>query len=406
MTLAEAPLVILLVGLVAYAILAGADFGAGFWQMTPGNGDRERDIRDHARHAITPVWEANHVWLILVLTVCWTCYPTAFASIASTLAVALTIAGLGIVLRATAYVVRGQTESLRARRPVEGLFALSSIITPFALGAVVGAIASGSVPAGNARGHLLSSWLNPTSIAVGALAVAITVYIAAVWLAADSARIDRPDLVEAFRVRALVAAIVAGGVAFAALIVVRFDSEQLWDDLTSWPAIAAVIVSALAGVAALGLLVTRRLEHARVVSVVAVAAVIAGWALAQNPYILPGLTVDQAAAGRATLIAVLVGLAIGSVILIPSLAVLYRMVLQGTFDESAGGGTSPLALEEPGGGDSNRATALCVVGLAAGALILVVGEAAWSIAIGVSLLLIAGSCGFIIVARSLASADY
>jgi cytochrome d ubiquinol oxidase subunit II len=187
---------------------------------------------------------------------------------------------------------------------------------------------------------------------------------------------------------------------------VRFDSEQLWDDLMSWPAIAAVIVSALAGIAALGLLATRRLEHARVVSVVAVAAVIAGWALAQNPYILPGLTVDQAAAGRATLIAVLVGLAIGSVILIPSLAVLYRMVLRGTFDESANPGTSPLTLEDPGAGDSNRATALCFLGLAAGALILVVGEAAWSIALGVSLLLIAGSCGFFVVARSLASADY
>jgi cytochrome d ubiquinol oxidase subunit II len=405
MTLAEAPLVVLLAGLIAYAILGGADFGAGFWQMTPGSGERERAIRDHARHAITPVWEANHVWLILVLTVCWTCYPTTFASIASTLAVALTIAGLGIVLRATAYVVRGQTESLRAGRPVEGLFALSSIITPFALGAVIGAIASGSVPPGNARGHLLSSWLNATSIAVGVLAVATTVYIAAVWLAADAARIGDRELVEAFRVRALAAAIAAGGIAFAALIVVRYDSERLWDDLTSWPAIGAVVVSVLAGALAIGLLATRRLEHARVVSVIAVAAVIAGWALAQNPDILPGLTVDQAAAGRATLIAVLVGLAIGSLILVPSLWVLYRMVLRGAFDESAAHGSWPASVPRPSGGKPGRATATCVVALAAGALILVVGDAAWSIAIGAALLLTAGTAGFFVVARSLASGE-
>ncbi len=192
MTLAEAPLVVVLVGLVAYTVLAGADFGAGFWQLTPGRGEREQAVRDYARHAITPVWEANHVWLILVLTMSWTCYPSAFAAIASTLAAPLTIAAIGIVLRAVGYVLRGQTDTLRSRRPIEGLFAVSSILVPFALGTAVGGIASGRVPPGNARGDQITSWLNPTSIAIGAVAVATTAYISSVWLTADAVRATSP----------------------------------------------------------------------------------------------------------------------------------------------------------------------------------------------------------------------
>jgi cytochrome d ubiquinol oxidase subunit II len=406
MTLAEAPLVVILVGLVAYAVLAGADFGAGFWQATPGDDEREQRVRDHARHAIAPVWEANHVWLILVLTVAWTCYPTVFASIASTLAVPLTIAAVGIVLRAIGYVMRGQTESSRAQRPVEILFALSSIIAPFALGVVAGAIASGRVPPGNAGGDLLTSWLNPTSVAIGLLAVVSATYIAAMWLSADAARMGSSDLVEAFRVRAMYAAVVAGGVAIAGLFVVREDAPRLWHGLTTWPGVAAVAISALAGIAALALVATRRLEPARVLSAVAVAAVIAGWALAQRPELLPGLTVDEAAAPRATLVATLVGLAVGALILVPSLALLFRMVIHGDFDapveegrwESAPATSSSWA-------DSQRATPLCLVGLVAGALVLVVGDAGWSIAIGVSLLLVSGACGFVVVARSLATAE-
>jgi cytochrome d ubiquinol oxidase subunit II len=405
-TLAEVPLVVMLVGLVAYAVLGGADFGAGFWQLTPGQGEHEQKIRDHARHAITPVWEANHVWLILVLTVCWTCYPSAFAAIASTLAVPLSIAGIGIVLRATAYVLRGEAESLRARRPIENLFALSSIITPFTLGAAIGGIASGRVPPGNARGDMITSWLNPTSVIVGLLAVASTAYIAAVWLAADARRAGLQDLVDAFRVRALWTAVVTGGVAFAGLIVVREDAERLWHGLSSWPGAGAVAISALAGVAAFGLVATRRLEPARAVSVVAVGAIIAGWALAQRPEFLPGLTIGQAAAARATIVAVLVGLAVGSVILVPSLALLFRMVLRGTFEAPSDGSRwASTPATSPSWADSERATALCLVGLVAGALVLVVGDAAWSIAIGASLLLLAGAVGFVVVARSLAAGE-
>jgi cytochrome d ubiquinol oxidase subunit II len=402
-TLADVPLLVMLAGLTAYAVLGGADFGAGFWQVTPGHGERERRIRDHARHAITPVWEANHVWLILVLTVCWTCFPTVFAAIASTLAIPLAVAGIGIVLRAMAYVLRSQTDSLRAHRSVERLFALSSILVPFMLGAAIGGIASGRVPPGNAQGDLVTSWLNATSVVVGILAVVSTAYVSAVWLAADARRDGHPELVEAYRLRALAAAVVAGAVALAGLIVVHSDDGRLWHGLSHWPGAGAVTLSAVAGVAALALIAAHRLEPARVVSVVALAAVIAGWALAQRPDMLPGLTISQAAAGRATLVAVLVGLAAGSLILIPSLALLFRLVLRGTF--AAAPQPALLVRSEEPTPDPGRRAAICLVGLVAGALVLVVGDAAWSIAIGAVLLLGSGAVAFTIVARSLAASE-
>jgi cytochrome d ubiquinol oxidase subunit II len=186
---------------------------------------------------------------------------------------------------------------------------------------------------------------------------------------------------------------------------VRSDAGRLWHGLTTWPGSAAVVVSAIAGAGAIALVVVRRFEGARVVSVVAVAAIIAGWALAQRPELLPGLTISQAAAGRATLVATLIGLAVGSLILVPSLGILFGMVLGGTF--SAAAAPPPLAsgsvYAQPA--DSTRRTALCVVGLVAGALVLLVGDAAWSIALGAGLLLVAGACGFVIVARSLVAAE-
>src|SRR5262249_9621670 len=150
--------------------------------------------RHHARHAMGPVWEANHVWLIFVLVVCWTTYPVAFASIFSTLWIPLFVAAVGIILRGASYALRGTLGSASGRRLVENVFALSSILTPFALGAVVGSIASERVPVGNALGDPIGSWLNPTSILIGVLLVATSSYLAAVYLAADAHRMGEPNL--------------------------------------------------------------------------------------------------------------------------------------------------------------------------------------------------------------------
>ena len=150
MLLKALPLTFVLAGLALYTALAGADFGAGFWQLFAGRGERAERIRAHAHRSMGPVWEANHVWLIFVLTVFWTSYPRAFGSIASTLSVPLFIAALGIILRGAAYALRAGASGARESGVIDTIFSVSSVLTPFALGAAIGAIATGRVPVGNA----------------------------------------------------------------------------------------------------------------------------------------------------------------------------------------------------------------------------------------------------------------
>jgi cytochrome d ubiquinol oxidase subunit II len=342
MALAEVPAVLILVGLAAYVVFAGADFGAGLWYLLAGPGRRGRAIRDFSYHAMAPVWEANHVWLIFVLVVAWTAYPTAFGSIASTLALPLFVAAVGIILRGTAYALRSGAPQDRETEGATGfVFGASSILTPLALGAAVGAIASGRVPVGNAEGDLVTSWLNATSLLIGALAVATAGYLAAVYLAGDAVREGKPELARAFRVRALAMGLVAGALAVGGLVVLREDSRPLFDGLTSGAGLAAVLVSALAGLVTLALVRAGRYEPARFSAALAVAAIVAGWGIAQSPDLLPGLTIEDAAAGRPTLWALLISIAAGLVILVPSLALLYGLVLRGRFDLGAPAGQEP-----------------------------------------------------------------
>lgn len=326
------PLLIALVALVLYTVLAGADFGAGFWQLLAGTGARGRAIRDHAHHAIAPVWEANHVWLILVLTVLWTCYPAFFGSVASTLAVPLFLAALGIIFRGLSYALHSATEVPRERRVIDTAFSISSVLTPFMLGTCVGAIASGRVPVGNAAGDPFTSWTNALSLISGVLAVSTGAFLAAVYLAADARRVPGDagtGLASAFRARALSSALTTGALAVAALAVAHHDAPALYRGLTSGAGLAAVIVSAAAGLGSLALVGLRRFGVARLAAAVAVAGLLAGWAAAQRPDLLPGLSVRDAAADDATLIAVLIAIAVGVVVLFPSLAFLFRLSLAG-----------------------------------------------------------------------------
>jgi cytochrome bd ubiquinol oxidase subunit II len=336
MALAEVPAILILVGLAAYVVFAGADFGAGLWYLLAGPGRRGRAIRDFTYHAMAPVWEANHVWLIFVLVVAWTAYPTAFGSIASTLALPLFVAAVGIILRGTAYALRSGAAPDRETEGATGfVFGVSSILTPFALGAAVGAIAAGRVPVGNAAGDLVTSWLNATSILIGTLAVATAGYLAAVYLAGDAARAGEVQLARAFRTRALAMGLVAGALAIGGLVVLREDTRPLFDDLVSGWGLVAVLLSAVAGAATIALVRAGRYEPARFSAALAVAAIVAGWGIAQSPDVLPGLTIEEAAAGRSTLWALLISIAAGLVILVPSLALLYGLVLRGRFDISA-----------------------------------------------------------------------
>jgi cytochrome d ubiquinol oxidase subunit II len=380
----DLPLLFALIGLAFYTVLAGADFGAGWWQLTAGKGPDADSLRDHAHRAMGPVWEANHVWLIFVITVVWTAYPVAFGSIASTLSIPLFIAAVGIIFRGTAYALRSGASTARERRTIDTAFALSSILTPFALGAAAGGIASLRVPVGNAAGDPWTSWLNPTSILIGVLAVVTAAYLAAVFLCADAARLGDPELERKFRTRALAAGLVSGAIALAGLPVLRLDAEPLYHRLVEGRGLIGLIASIVAGCATLALVWLKRYEASRYTAALAVAAIIAGWALAQSPVFLEGLTVRQAAAGRETLVAVVVAVLAGAVILFPSLALLFRFVLEGPPGRGESAAQRPAEARSLvtalGPGLLPRLAIACFV---AGVGFLTVAETAWAHALGV-----------------------
>ncbi len=399
MLLETLPIIFVLAGLVFYVVLGGADFGAGLWQLTAGRGESATRLRDHAHHSMGPVWEANHVWLIFVLTVLWTGYPRVFGSIASTLAVPFFIAMIGIILRGAAYALRSGTRSDREARSVDMVSSISSILTPLALGMIVGALAGGKVPVGNAEGNLVTSWLNPLSLMIGLLAVAICAYLAAVFLSADAVRHDAADLEARFRRRALIAGIVAGAAAVLGLVELERDAHHLYHELLTGRALPALIVSLIAGMATLLLVYRRRYEPARYTAALAVAAVIAGWTLAQAPELLPGLTIEQAAAPRDTLIALTCAVIGGAIILFPSLALLFRLTLAGSLGR---GSAKP---------DGRQRTELAATGtlpgriavacLFAGLVLLTLADGGWANALGVIALF-----AFVVLgSRGLISAD-
>jgi cytochrome d ubiquinol oxidase subunit II len=240
------------------------------------------------------------------------------------------LAALGIVLRGGAFALKGEAATIAEARFLGATFALSSVLVPFFLGTAAGAIAAGEVPVGNASGGAFSSWTGPTSILVGLISVATGAHLAAVFLGADAQRAGRSDLVRAFRTRALGSGAAAGALAIAGLAVLNSDAPNLFDGLTSGLGLACVAVSALAGLVTLALEWTERFELARFSAALAVAAIVAGWAAAQEPYLLPpGLTVTEAAAPDATLVALLIACGAGMLVLVPALIWLFRLAVSG-----------------------------------------------------------------------------
>jgi cytochrome d ubiquinol oxidase subunit II len=319
----DAVAVVLFFGVTAYALFAGADFGAGFWDLIAGGPERGEQPRALIDHSIGPVWEANHVWLIFTLVVLWTAFSSAFASITLTLFVPLTLAALGIVFRGASFAFRKVVFTTNQRRTFGALFAISSVLVPYCLGAVAGGIASGRVPAGGKAGDPVTSWVNPTSILGGVLAVTACAYLAAVYLVWDARRLGDAGLAEYFRRRAVVAAIAAGVVAFVGIFVLHHDAHYVFDGLTS-RGLPLVILSTLCGVGSLVLLMRGAHRYARALSMAAVVSIVVGWGVAQWPYMLPtSLKVSQAAAPNGTLVAVLVVFGLAAAVILPSLALLY-----------------------------------------------------------------------------------
>jgi cytochrome bd ubiquinol oxidase subunit II len=317
--------VVLMIAITAYAVFGGADFGAGLWDLVAGGAERGERPREVIDHSIGPVWEANHVWLIFVFVILWTGFPEAYESVTLTLFVPLTLAALGIVLRGSSFAFRKTVFRTRDRRNFGAAFASSSVLVPYCLGAVAGAVASGRVPAGGVAGDPWTSWVNPTSVLGGVLAVVVCAYLAAVYLVWDSARLGERQMVGYFRRRALGAAVVAGAVAVVGIFVLHADARYVFDGLTA-RALPFVIVSGVCGVASIVLLVRNADFGARILAMGAVASVIVGWGVAQWPYILPeSLEVSEAAAPSGTLTALLVATIGAVLVVLPGFILLYTL---------------------------------------------------------------------------------
>jgi cytochrome bd ubiquinol oxidase subunit II len=323
--------VILLATILCYGVFGGADFGTGLWDLTAGGSTRGARVRSLIDHAIGPVWEANHTWLIFCLVLLWSGFPTAFSAIMTTLYIPLGIAAFGIVLRGSGFAFR-KVSMHTAEQRLNGIaFASSSVITPFCFGAVAGGIASGRVPTAG-HGDPITSWLNPTSILGGVLAVLTCGYLAALFLVAEAHRESAPALEQWSRRRAVGSAVACGVVAVAGLFVLQNDANRLYEELLhhGWP---LIVVSALAGLAAL-LLTLRpgRVSPAliRPLGALAVAAVLAGWGAAQYPYLLgTHLDLNDAAAPESTMTALLVVAVLALLLVVPSLVWLLVLTQRG-----------------------------------------------------------------------------
>ncbi|MFI5958848.1 cytochrome d ubiquinol oxidase subunit II [Cryptosporangium sp. NPDC051539] len=333
--------VVLFLGVVAYAVLGGADYGAGFWDLTAGGARRGRDPRHLIDTTLAPVWEANHVWLIFCLVMLWTGFPGAFAAITTTLYLPLGLAALGVVVRGSGFAFRKVVEHTEQQRVTGAAFATSSVITPFFLGTVAGGIASGRVPA---RGHgdPITSWVNPTSLLGGLLAVLVCAFVAAVFLTAEARRRPVPaaelerrkiaDLGRWFGRRAQLSALVTGLVALAGILVLRADAPRLFDGLLS-RGLPLVVLSGACGLGALLLLGRAAPRLLQGLAVTAAGMIVAGWGVAQYPYVLgTHLSIGEAAAPPATLWALTIVAAIALAIVVPALGLLFVLQQRGRLE--------------------------------------------------------------------------
>jgi cytochrome d ubiquinol oxidase subunit II len=330
MTLAAVIAAAMFVGVIAYALLGGADFGSGFYDLTAGGGERGAELRTLIDHSIGPVWEANHVWLIYVLVMWWTGFPKAFAAATTTLFIPLMLVLAGIVLRGASFAFRKFAATFGQARLFGAVFAGSSLITPFFFGTVTGAIASGRLPAAG-YGAPVGSWVNPTSLVGGCLAVTTCVFLAGVYLTGDATHVGNTELAERLRLCTLAVGLVGALIVFGGLYPVLHDARTLSHGLLG-RALPLLVVAALAGAVTLVLLYRRRLSGvilgrsfpiARIFAATAVTAVVAGWGVGQYPWMLVDqMTIADAAGATSTLAALLVVVALAVVIVLPALSYL------------------------------------------------------------------------------------
>ncbi|TNE91329.1 MAG: cytochrome d ubiquinol oxidase subunit II [Deltaproteobacteria bacterium] len=320
------PAGLMLAALTVYALTGGADFGGGIWDLFAW-GPRQKQQRRTIALAIGPIWEANHVWLILVLVLCFVAYPTAYASIGIALHWPLTIMLLGIVLRGTAFVFRSydsRRDEVQARW--SAVFSVASVVSPFMLGLSVAALGSGDIRVDGTAvsGGFFAPWLGPFPFSVGAFVLALFALLAGSYLTLETAD---PELQEDFRARALAAWGASGLFAWATLLTARTGAPLLYDGLLAshWALPFQVFVGSVA-LAVAGTLYTRRFRLARVSTMALVTLVVWGWGLAQFPYlIVPDVDVMTAAAPTSAIKPMLLILGVGALPLVGAFWALYAV---------------------------------------------------------------------------------
>jgi cytochrome d ubiquinol oxidase subunit II len=316
--------VILFVVIAAYALFGGADFGGGIWDLLAGSAERGAEPRALIDEAITPVWEANHVWLVFILVLLWTAFPPAFAAIMTALFVPLSLSLLGIVLRGVGFAFRHTAERLRMQQLTGALFAASSLITPFFMGTVVGAVATGQVPV-HPAGNVLAAWTSPTAILTGFLFVAACAYISAVFLVPEARTRGHRDLTHYFTLRATAAGVLTGALAGGTFAELPASAPHVFAGLTGI-ALPLVAISIAAGIAVLCMLWLRwyRPVGLRVTAAIAVATVVWGWGLAQYPYLFPtSLSLAAGSAPTGSLVGEFVVAGLALLLVAPGFVLLY-----------------------------------------------------------------------------------
>jgi cytochrome d ubiquinol oxidase subunit II len=320
--------IVLFAVLTVYALSGGADFGGGVWDLL-ARGPRAEAQRQTIAHAIGPIWETNHVWMIVAVVMLFMGFPRVFEAISITLHVPITLALVGIVLRGSAFAFRSlDAPEGRFRRRWSYLFASASVVTPILLGVTVGAIASGRIRMDPTTGRVVPeffrAWLAPFPIVLGVFTAALFAFLAAVYLTLETE--DRA-LREDFRIRALGAAAIVGVLALACFLLSERGAPVIYHGLAGRP--WSLPFHALTGAAALGAMAAlwlRRYLWARWLAMAQVVLILWGWALAQAPYlVVPDLTITNAAAPPTVLATLLIVLGAGAVILVPALGYLYTV---------------------------------------------------------------------------------
>ena len=316
----------LLLSLILYALMGGADFGGGMWDLLAA-GPRATRQRQLIAKSIAPIWEANHVWLILAVVVLFTGFPTGFAAMMTALNIPITGMLIGIVVRGSAFIFRNyDSRSEAVQRHWSLAFGATSILTPFLQGMILGALATGRIRVlnGLVTTGFFAGWLTLFALACGVLALGLFAFLAATYLTLDAK--DQPDLQNDFRLRAIWSGVVlvpVGGVVF---LTARQGAPEMFHGLTRWWAPLLFGATGLCGLGALGALWRRQFAAARVAAAGQVTLILVGWSLAQYPNLVtPDVTVANACAPDATLRLLVLALAAGALVLLPSLIYLFRL---------------------------------------------------------------------------------